>query len=177
MERLNLENEDLYKQKSKLNYHLRNTIKLELGIETIYQLTLQLILLLIAKSETRTSEAFDVVFKNDFSKWTIIVSLILSTSWSFISCSLAHIKGLMTNRNYFPIVSKIIAGLGAMISIIKRVSCIIIFFTPPLGLFNLLRHLQAEQTKFHRFTLDLVDSNGTIQFGNSQPIVWNTIYR
>ena len=133
MERLNLENEDLYKLKSKLNYHLRNTIKLELGVETIYQLALQLILLLLAKSETRTTEAFDVIFKNDFSKWTITVSLILSTAWSFISCSLAHLKGLMTNRNYFPILPKMIAGLCAMVSIMKRVSCIIIFFVPPLG--------------------------------------------
>ena len=93
LEKLKLDDEEMYKQKTLIKYHFRNTIKLELGFETIYQLAIQLILLFNAISETRTNEAFDVIFNDDFAKWTIVTSLILSTSWSFLSCSLAHTKG------------------------------------------------------------------------------------
>ena len=119
-EKLNLENEELYKQKSEFKYHLRSIIKLELGLETIFQLTLQLILLFNATSETRTNEAFNVVFNDDLAKWTIVVSLMLSTMWSFVSCSLAHIKGLMVRRDHFPAVPKLMAMLGSMFSITKH---------------------------------------------------------
>ena len=50
MEKLKLDNEDMYNKKSLIKYHLRNTIKLELGLETIYQLSIQLILLFNATS-------------------------------------------------------------------------------------------------------------------------------
>ena len=85
--------------------------------------------------------------------------------------------GLMTRRDHFPMVSKLIAVLCAMITIIKREVCLILYYAPPLGLFSLLRHLQAEQTKFHRTTLRLVDEFGMVQFGDSPPILWSTIDR
>ena len=176
-EQLNLENEDHFRQKSEIKYHQRNLIKLELGLETINQLALQLILLLNAISETRTNEGFNVIFEDDVTQWTIILYLILSNTWGFISCTLAHIKGLSISRDHLPSFSKMIAAVGTMISITKRVFCIILYFTPPLGLFSLLRHLQAEQTQFHRFTLRLVNKDGMILLGNSEPILWKNVYR
>ena len=63
-----------------------------------------------------------------------------------------------------------------MFAIAKRVMCSILFFTPPLGLFSLLRHLQAEQTKWN--IRHFVDKNtGLIQFGDAPPILWSTIDR
>ena len=50
MGKLKLDNEDIYNKKSLIKYHLRNAIKLELGLETIYQLSIQLILLFNATS-------------------------------------------------------------------------------------------------------------------------------
>ena len=50
MEKLRLDNEDMYSKKSLIKYHLRRNIKLELGLETIYQLTIQLILIFNATS-------------------------------------------------------------------------------------------------------------------------------
>ena len=85
--------------------------------------------------------------------------------------------GLMTRRDHFPMASKLIAVLCSMITIIKREVCLILYYAPPLGLFSLLRHLQAEQTKFHRTTLRLVDESGMVQFGDSPPILWSTIDR
>ena len=85
--------------------------------------------------------------------------------------------GLMIRRDHFPMVSKLFAVLCSLITIIKRELCLILYYTPPLGLFSLLRHLQAEQTKFHETTLRLVDEFGMVQFGDSPPILWSTIDR
>ena len=178
MERLNLANENLYKKKSELKYHLRNMEKLELGLETIYQLSLQLVLLLNAVSETRTNHGLNVVFGTEENTSSFKLALLaLSIMWSCVSCSLSHLKGLMVHRDHFPALSKLVAGLFALISILKRVLCIILYFTPAMGLFSLLRHLQAEQTAFTDNMLHFAnDNNGTIQFSNIS-ILWETIDR
>ena len=178
MERLNLANENLYKKKSELKYHLRNMEKLELGLETIYQLSLQLVLLLNALSETRTNHGLNVVFGTEENISSFKLALLaLSIMWSCVSCSLSHLKGLMVHRDHFPALSKLVAGLFALISILKRVLCIILYFTPALGLFSLLRHLQAEQTAFSENIIYFAKANnGTIQFSNTSRI-WTTIDR
>jgi hypothetical protein len=73
--------------------------------------------------------------------------------------------------------SKLIAVLNSLIAILKKVTCNIIYYTPPLGLFSLLRHLQAEQIQFVGELLRLVDENGRVQFGDVTPFLWDTIYR
>ena len=51
------------------------------------------------------------------------------------------------------------------------------FFAPPLGLFNLLKHLQAEQTQWDPEIIEhFVDKNKTITFGNIS-IPWKDIDR
>lgn len=179
IEKLGLDTKGLYKQKSNIKYHLRQMDKLELGMETIYQLCIQLILLFNALSETRTSEGFSSIFEDGQNVWSSIL-LSFSISWSFISCSMSHIKGLSKSRDHFPAVSKAIIGLCTVIAIIKSVLCKILYFTPPLGLFSLLRHLQAEQTRFaNEFSLmgEGLDENGMFHFGNSPPLAWKLIER
>merc|ERR1712223_98915 len=57
-------------------------------------------------------------------------------------------KGIFGHRKINPMKSKVILILYAFISAIKRSSALILYFSPALGLFNLLRHLQAEQAPF-----------------------------
>ena len=95
---------------------------------------------------------------------------------------MSHLKGLMVRRDHFPTMSQMTAALLAVVSICKRVFCIVIYFTPPLGLFSLLRHLQAEQTKYY-FAFDnyrkenFVNNEGMIEFGDSSPFLWSTVDR
>ena len=176
MEKINLANENLYYKKSQLKYYLRNMEKLELGLETIYQLSLQLVLLLNALSETRTSHGLNEVFGTEDNIGSLIL-LTLSIIWSCFSCALSHIKGLMVSRDHFPAFSKLVVGLFALVSTLKRVLCIILYFTPALGLFSLLRHLQAEQTAFSENIIYFAKANnGTIHFSNTS-IIWTTIDR
>ena len=84
-----------------LNFHM----KLELGLETVYQLSGQLILLAMAFSETTTNEGFKTAFEVEKSD-VIITILIISNLWSFVSCTLAYLTGLSACRERFPFSSK-----------------------------------------------------------------------
>ena len=82
METLNLGSEEIYSKKSEIKFHLRNMEKLELGLETVNQLSIQMILLLNALTETRTSEGFKVIFEDGLNLWSSLL-LSLSILWSF----------------------------------------------------------------------------------------------
>ena len=167
----------LLQKRFAIRYSLRSFKKLELCLETIFQLTLQLILILYATSETKTTSGLDQIFREE--NPLALGFLIFSTLLSFISCIMYNITGLSAPREYFPIVSQIMAGLYTGFSITKRVSCLVLYFAPSLGLFNLLRHLQAEQTQWdpelRQYFVE--DSDGTIQFGNSPKLYWKSIDR
>ena len=74
--------EEIYSMKSEIKFHLRNMEKLELGLETVNQLSIQMILLLNALTESRTSEGFEVIFEDGLNLWSSLL-LSLSILWSF----------------------------------------------------------------------------------------------
>ena len=53
--------------------------------------------------------------------------------------------GIAGHREYNPFKFKMMLALYALLSVIMRSTGIIMYFTPDLGLFNLLRHLQGSQ--------------------------------
>ena len=67
--------------KKMLNFY----VKLELGLETIYQMSGQLILLGMAYTQTATNEGFQAVFKEGDSN-AIVAFLIASNVWSLMRC-------------------------------------------------------------------------------------------
>ena len=60
-------------------------VKLELGLETVYQLAGQFILLGLAYTQTATNESFATLFKNETIWW-----LVLSSAFSFVSCVICN---------------------------------------------------------------------------------------
>ena len=88
---------ELDKQRSWLQFQIRKLIKLELGLETLYQLALQIILLLNFHSNTRTFDVLNQVFKNGIDLLSKI-ALSLSIIWSFASSILSNLSGLSAKR-------------------------------------------------------------------------------
>ena len=183
---------------------LHEHIKLELGLEAIYQLAGQIILLSLAYSETRTNEGLSTVFKEvpqeddhhnhlledpvkylqnviGISQSTMTKALLLiSIMLSFFSCIKSHLKALSACRERFPTWSKIMASLYSFFACTTRVLAIVLFFAVPLGLFDLLRHLQAEQVPWNPvFVVNFIGSNATgeIAVGDKEPTSWNIIDR
>ena len=162
----------------KVKYHLCQHIRMELGLETIFQLSGQLILLFNCLTETGTHEGLDMIFQVESTRVLSIILLILSSVMSFLSCCTSNLKALISQREYFPLKSKAVAGLYTLFACCVRVLVFIMYFAPTLGLFNLLRHLQAEQTQWDpNIIKHFVRKNNTIQFGNSTFIPWKNIDR
>ena len=159
----------------KIHYHRSQHIKLELGMETIFQLTGQFILYLNTISETKTNDGLNEVFKeeNEILKLLLQVSL----GWSLISCVLAHVKGLSARRIHFPFMSKVMCMCYSLLAVTIRVLSFIIYFGPAFGLFSMLQHLKTEQMQWHPDLKSNFVVNGSIQFGNSTLINWKDIDR
>ena len=154
------------------NYHICNHTKIELGLETIFQLTLQVILVLFAKSKTRTTDELTQIFNAELS-----FLLVASIAWSFISNVKAHITGLSAKRIRFPVKSKIIVACFAFFGTTSKVMGLVSFFTPPLGLFDVLGHWQGEQSQWQPSFIEAYVMNKTITFDGHPPIAVETIFK
>ena len=179
LSRIEPENQAIIKERDEMMTSLSHHVKLELGLETVFQLFGSLLLLFNAISSTRTTDALNQIFNdiNDNNKTISTFILVASACWSFKSCLKAHLYGLGYCREVFPIQSKIIAGLFAFFAGTKRILTLILFFAPPLGLFNLLKHLQAEQIPFDKGLGGFLDNDGTLQLGNSEPFKWTEPFK
>ena len=165
-----------------MHHHICQHIKLELGLETLYQLAIQIILLLYAITSTSTIEGFNHIFKQDtglsgdLMKDYKVLFLYVSISWSVMSNVNSHIKGLSAHRKYFPFISKGIAIVYAFFGITTRVLAIIAFFTPCLGLFSVLKHWKGEEINWHPALIENFVANKTVVFEGSLPISVDSIY-
>ena len=196
----NPKDKSLINQCEKKKWDMHQFIKLELGLEAIYQLAGQLILLLMTFTTTSTEVGFTQIFKEgpgqegedilykDAISSTIenigintethaIIILTLSILFSFKSCITSHLRILSAKREWFPLTSKLMAGLFSLFTCMTRILAIIMYFAPALGLFNLLHHLQAEQIPWNANIEGYFVKNGTIQFGDSNEITWKEIDR
>ena len=124
--------------------------QVQLGFETIYQLIGTSILICYANSNTKTRQGLTAFFeekRHDFigipltSEAAITILLALNLS-SFIK---THFAGIITGyaSNYNSI-GKFIILLCITLNSIVRVGSITLYFSPVLGLFNLLNHYQGK---------------------------------
>ena len=128
----------------KLTLYLKLYKKMELNLETIFQLSGKIILVALVESQTRTTQGLLTVFdEKDIFGIPAKIFVGLSIAFSFASYSYAQTAGIAGFRIYFPLKSKILIGSSAMLSSITRVMTFILYFSPCLGLWNLLRHFQG----------------------------------
>ena len=184
--------ETLEAHRVKIRSQVRQFKRCELGIETVYQLCGITILSLYAITNTKTTEGLVQLFESNpeetlsalgkqnvfQSKSFILTYLIISTVWSCYSCLESSIESLSLRREHLPTMSKVIAQLFVLCSLLRRVLAIVMYFSVPLGLFDLLRHAQSEQVEWDpAIGKYFLDQDGYIQFGESPKILWSTINR
>ena len=163
-------------------------IHTDIGIEAFYQLLIQTILLLLARSETRTIFGMEKLFDENKSVYGISPDtlLVYSIGWSLFSCVRSHMKGISKKRLHSHMKANAIILIFALASIMQKMWCSIFYFTPCLGLYDILRHLQGETYPFKFYTISRIvkSLNGTafmdedlFQFSNATPIPWTEISR
>ena len=82
-------------------------------------------------------------FFNSCHKIDAKVIVAISFLWSLYSFTYSNVRGLTGHRDYFPISSKIVLLASVLCATLNRDITTTIFFTPPLGLFDILRHYQG----------------------------------
>ena len=166
------------KKLTNLQNHVGQYVKTDLGMESHCQLTLTIILVLLAYSETRTIVGFEELFAGTFFYIPIDTALPLSITWSLLSCVGAFLKGISKKRKHSTATSTGIILVYSGISIFLRTFSIVLYWTPCLGLLNCLRHLQGERYPFLNPNYGLVNATtDTFYFGDAEPIPWYKITR
>ena len=162
------------------NVQMSQYISADLVLETIFQLFIQTLLLLSARSETRTILGMERLF--DPEEEMLFMSpeflLVISISGSLVSCVRSHMKGISKKRAHSSATSTAVMLLFTLSSIFLRMFSYTLYFTPCLGLFNVLRHLQGEMYPYYHpvhYKMNLTQE--LFYFGNAKPIPWAQITR
>ena len=158
-------------------YHVSKFVQGDLGIEAHLQIIISIVLLILANSETRTVTGLEALFENE-TLFYLPNSLALSFSitWSLWSCITSHMKGIFKRRSYSNPKYFLSLLTYTSSSIALRVFSCILFVTPGLGLFNILRHFQGEMYP-HYAPFYQWNYTDQFHFGNNIAVPWNEISR
>ena len=137
------------KKIEELEKELTKHIKVHQGLETVFQITINTILASYAYSSTKTRQGLAAVFTNDalvFMGITISPEVIIAVLLTLNSLSLirTHMSGftLGYGSNY-SLLGKFLLFLYIASAIVVRIMSMTLYFTPMLGLFNLVHHHQG----------------------------------
>ena len=120
-------------------------------MEVFYQVSLQIALLLLTQTKTATVGGLETFFTQDEMfgvsmqpSTVIILSVFLGLKTSI----LIHVKIFSLKKGFFGFKAKTATFLWGLVASVRRVLGIVIFFSPSLGLLDLLWHWHAEQLPY-----------------------------
>ena len=118
-----------------------------LGLEVFYQVAGQIILLIYAKTGSRTAGGLETV-KDTLMGLQMDPDLVLgiSNALTLISCFTLHMTAIKT-KLYLPWRSRLLILLWGLFSSLSILS-MVCWFIPSLGLFGILYHYKVEQIPF-----------------------------
>ena len=160
--------------------------RIQFGLEDVYQICLQTILLFLATTATSTTGGLNKMFEKSGMlgiEMDAEIVLILSISLSLKSVIWLLVKTINAEKVYLPMKAKLLCLLPwSACACCRRILSMVTFFLPSLGLFSILYHWKAEQVPFNlrKFyaSLGRLSSNDTLElFGATENISWSVIDR
>ena len=153
---------NLLKRCNKIKKQVVECLSHELSLENYYQVSAQILLILMAKTDTPTTGGLQTFFDQD-TFWGLQtsaeVALSLSVIWSMKTVIRLHVNTIAIKKEVFRTSSKFFVAFQGLVVSTRRITTIVAFFIPSLGLFNLLHHWQAEQLTF-QLRLNHAQNNG-----------------
>ena len=142
-------------------------------------MSLQVLILLLAKTETPTTGGLEKIFEVKKNGWINPDTLfILLLSWSLFSCIKTHTDVISTEKGFCPMTSKIIIFAWGTFATLRRILSIVATFAPSMGLFSMLHHWTYEKVPFKarleyakRNTITLMDKIAL--YGLNETIYWS----
>ena len=128
---------------------IQRQTRLQLGLETIFQLTANTILLLYAQSTTRARQGLSSLFDKDiyFMGFSLppelVIGVLLAINlMSFLKVQMnGMIEGYASN---YSILGKVVLLITIICAALVRITSMTMYFSTALGLFDLLSHYQGE---------------------------------
>merc|ERR1711994_1189636 len=102
---------------------------------------------MMATTETATTGGLESFFKKDDFlgvKANPTSILFASVILSLNSAIFRHIKALVAEKGFLRFKPKLIIFMWTLCAAIRRILAFVVFFTPSLGLYNILYHWKAE---------------------------------
>ena len=132
-----------------LEKELTKHTRVQQGLETVFQTTINAILVCYAHSSTKTRQGLAAIFTQDGFAFmgatispTVIIAFLLTMN--FMSLIRAHMNGfIMGHGSNYHLHRKLLVFLFVASAIVVRIMSMTMYFTPILGLFNLLHHYQS----------------------------------
>ena len=124
--------------------------RLQLGLETIFQVTANAILLFYAYSKTRAKQGLSSLFDKNTDIFMgfslppelVIAALLAINLLSFIKIQMnGMIEGYASN---YQTLGKVMLLVSIICATLVRISSMTLYFSPSLGLFDLLHHFQGK---------------------------------
>ena len=173
----NSESLSLLNKCRKIQQQYVHFIRIELGLETFYQVAGQILLILLAKTSTATTRGLQQMFDTSsvYGAPTKII-FVCSIIFGLKSCILNQVKGITVEKGFSKMTTEIVLYLWACFASLRRVLSMVVFFIPAMGLLNLLNHWRAEQVPFGPANTDkdLELFNMTERYRWSEIHRWNT---
>ena len=173
---------EVFKQSKKIQIQLVKFHKIELATEAFAQIPMQILLMLLSKTSTPTTGGLETVFEESsfLGINNIYISLLVSIIWSIYTCVDLHLTEISTEKGHLPNSSKLIVFAWGFFATVRRVTAIVSFFIPSMGLFNILHHWQVEQVPFqprlsYAKQFNVTDNDKIALFNMSKTVYWNEL--
>ena len=159
-----------------MEVHRKKMIKIDMAFENTNQMFFNILLVLFSISETRTETAFESLFNQEGKDDTFGISNLTIFMVSTVASFLSFLNLFTTaHASYWPWKSKMFVGVYCTMNLVLRLFTMILYFTPTLGLLNILRHYQAERLPFINDHAKYDFSKDHLYFGSADPVAWRDI--
>ena len=113
----------------------------ELTTEVFIQLTIMWVMILLISTDTKTVSGFEIIFQDSKSTWGLVASALFSlttvmTTYLRIRC--------MEKDDFILAKGKVVLAMRSLVAVTVKVACVVMYFTPFMGLFSILGHLKVE---------------------------------
>ena len=148
-----------------------------------YQVPLQILLLLVAVSNTSTTGGLEAFFKQSSFMGIMMDSravLALSVSWSLRTCMALHLKSIAAEKGFIKITGKVAVFLWGGFATLRRVLTVVAYFIPSLGLFSILHHWRAEKIPYRirlAYARSISPSDEIKLYGLNETHLWSQLDR
>ena len=121
------------------------TMKVNEVLENMCNLIIQTLMLALHQTSTSTTRGLETVFTSERRVSTELL-LLLSVIWSLRTSITTRIKAKKAALGGFmPSVASALIGVRALLNTGVKVGCVLFFFAPYMGLFDILSHWHAEK--------------------------------